>query len=340
MNVGKINRRIVLSVLWVLLLVLAAGAIAEKTTDEHWLPLDYGDPQNWVCMGEENDTAPVDVFLIAPSAFGGKEGSWFMDLSNEKGRSNFIAGVKMEKGIYDQGTRFYAPFYRQVGYNVYSLPEEEGESLKRTAYADVRDAFLYYLDHLNEGRPFILTGFSQGAEMNLRLMKDLFTDEALQKRLIACYALGWRLTGEDTQTWPWLRAAQERTDTGVIISFNSEAENVKESEVVPAGVKTLSINPLNWRTDGVKAEKELNLGACFTDHEGKITDEIPALTGAYLDEERGTLKVTDIDPEVYTATLPTLGPGVYHLYDYQFFYRNLQQNVQDRIQAYLSKTER
>ncbi|MBO5534448.1 MAG: DUF3089 domain-containing protein [Clostridia bacterium] len=340
MNVGKINRRIVLLVLWVLLLVLAAGAIAEKTTDEHRLSLDYGDPQNWVCMGEENDPAPADVFFIAPSAFGGKEGSWVMDLSNEKGRSNFIGTVNMEKGIYDQGTRFYAPFYRQVGYNVYSLPEEEGEALKKTAYADVRDAFLYYLDHLSEGRPFILAGFSQGAEMIIRLMKDLFEDEALQKRLIACYEIGWRLTGEDTQTWPWLRAAQGRTDTGVIISFNSEAENVKESEVVPAGVKTLSINPLNWRTDGVKAEKELNLGACFTDHEGKITDEVQTLTGAYLDEERGTLKVTDIDPEVYTATLPTLGPGVYHLYDYQFFYRNLQQNVQDRIQAYLSKTER
>ena len=82
-------------------------------------------------------------------------------------------------------------------------------------------------------------------------------------------------------------------------------------------------------------------------HEGDLTHynsqnvlSMAALTGAYLDEERGTLKVTDIDPEVYTATLPTLGPGVYHLYDYQFFYRNLQQNVQDRIQAYLSKTER
>jgi len=89
-----------------------------------------------------------------------------------------------------------------------------------------------------------------------------------------------------------------------------------------------------------KAEKELNLGACFTDYEGKITEEIPALTGAYLDAERGALKVTDIDPEIYQATLPILGSGVYHLYDYQFFYRNLQKNVQQRIQAYLSGTER
>ena len=115
---------------------------------------------------------------------------------------------------------------------------------------------------------------------------------------------------------------------------------MKESVMIPAGVKTLSINPLNWRTDSGKAEKELNLGACFTDYEGKITEEIPALTGAYLDAERGALKVTDIDPEIYQATLPILGSGVYHLYDYQFFYRNLQKNVQQRMQAYLSGTER
>ena len=63
--------------------------------------------------------------------------------------------------------------------------------------------------------------------------------------------------------------------------------------------------------------------------------EVPALTGAYLDAARGTLKVTDIDPEVYKATLPILGPGVYHLYDYQFFYRNLQENVSVRIAQYI-----
>lgn len=27
-------------------------------------------------------------------------------------------------------------------------------------------------------------------------------------------------------------------------------------------------------------------------------------------------------------------PGEYHIYDYQFFYRNLQTNVRDRIDAY------
>ena len=329
-------RKVILEALWVLLLIILSCTAMAESTGESRVSLDYSDPQNWAYLGAEDGETMADVFLIAPSAFGGREGSWLLELSNEKGVSNFIGAINMEKGIYDQDTRFYAPFYRQTGYNVTTLPEAAATPLREAAYADAKDAFLYYLDHLNEGRPYILAGFSQGAEISIRLMKDCLGDEALQKRLIACYAIGWRLTEEETRTWPQLRAAQGETDTGVIITFNTEAEEVKDSIMIPTGTKTLAINPLNWRTDGVKADKELNLGACFTDYGGKITEEVPALTGAYLDAERGALKVTDIDPEVYSATLPVFGPGVYHLYDYQFFYRNLQKNVRDRIQAYLS----
>lgn len=328
-------RKIRVAVIWMFVFIMLLGSAAAETSAEIKESLDYSDAQNWVYCGAEDGETAADVFFIAPSAFGGKEGSYLMEFSNEKGRANFIGTVNMEKGIYDQGTRFYAPFYREAGYNVYALPEDEAEPLKQSAYADVKDAFGYYMDHLNGGRPFILAGFSEGADMAIRLMKDCFGEAFLQKQLIACYAIGWRLTEEETREWPQLRPAQGETDTGVIITFTAEAEEVTESAFIPAGMKTLSINPLSWKTDTETAGKELNPGACFTDYEGVITEEIPALTGGYLDGKRGTLKVTDIDPEVYSATLPFLEPGVYHLYDYQFFYRSLQKNVKDRIQAYL-----
>ena len=121
----------------------------------------------------------------------------------------------------------------------------------------------------------------------------------------------------------------------MIVSFNSEAESVGDSLMIPAGTKTLAINPLNWKTDGTAADKSLNLGACFTNYSGEITSEIPELTGAYIDPERGALKVTDVTPEEYPAGLSIFEDGVYHLYDYQFFYRNLQENVKTRIDAFL-----
>lgn len=59
------------------------------------------------------------------------------------------------------------------------------------------------------------------------------------------------------------------------------------------------------------------------------------MTGAYLDPVRGTLKVTDVDESEYAPGFLVNSEGSYHIYDYQFFYRNLQENVNLRVQRYL-----
>ena len=223
-----------------------------------------------------------------------------------------------------------------MGLNVYELPPEDREPYLSAAYEDVKAAFIYYLEHYNEGRPIILAGFSQGADMSIRLLKDCFAEDGVNDLLVACYAIGWSITAEELAEYPHLRFASGEDDTGVIVSFNSEAEAITDSLMIPAGTRTLAINPLNWKTDGTPAGKEENLGACFTDYSGNIVTEIPQLTGAYIDAQRGALKVTDVTPEEYPPGLPIFADGVYHLYDYQFFYRNLQENVGVRLEAYLA----
>ena len=292
---------------------------------------DYSDAANWAYLETENTDKTADVFFICPSVYGGSDDACNMSLSDADTKESFVGAINMEKGIYDADSRFFAPYYRQIGLNVYDMPETDREPYLETAYADVRDAFLYYMDNYNEGRPIVLAGFSQGADMCLRLMKDLFDDEALTDQLVACYAIGWRITEEDVAEYPQLKMAAGESDTGVIVSFNSEAEDITDSLVIPEGTKTFAINPLNWKTDSTPADKSQNLGACFTDYSGEITSEIPELTGAYIDETRGALKVPDVSPEDYPAGLSIFTDGVYHLYDYQFFYRNLQDNVQTRI---------
>ena len=297
---------------------------------------DYSDAANWAYLETENTDKTADVFFICPSVYGGSDDACNMSLSDADTKESFVGAINMEKGIYDADSRFFAPYYRQIGLNVYDMPEADREPYLETAYADVRDAFLYYMDNYNEGRPIVLAGFSQGADMCLRLMKDLFDDEALTDQLVACYAIGWRITEEDVAEYPQLKMATGESDTGVIVSFNSEAEDITDSLMIPEGTKTYAINPLNWKTDSTPADKSLNQGACFTDYSGEITSEIPELTGAYIDETRGALKVPDVSPEDYPAGLSIFTDGVYHLYDYQFFYRNLQENVQTRIDAFTS----
>lgn len=280
----------------------------------------------------------ADLFIVCPTVSMGSDGSTNMDLTDEDDRASFVGALNMELGIYDEYCTVYAPFYRQATLSTYTADAEVSDAALELAYEDVRAAFEYYLERNPDG-PIVLAGFSQGADMVIRLIKDYFDDEELQGRLVAAYAIGWRLTQEECDEYPWLQAAQGEDDTGVVITFSSEAESVTDSLIVPEGTTTLSINPLSWTTTSEVASADLNLGACFTNYDGEITEEIAGLCGAYIDPERGTLKVTGIDAADYPSGLDIFAEGVYHLYDYQFFYRNLQENVGVRLAAYLAAQE-
>lgn len=121
---------------------------------------------------------------------------------------------------------------------------------------------------------------------------------------------------------------------GVVVSFDCEAPELEETFINPAGQRAYTINPLNWRTDGMPADRTENLGACFTRYSGEIKREEAQLCGCFIDEARGVVKVTDIDSADYPPVVPGLPEGAYHIYDYQFFYRNLQENVQARVLAF------
>lgn len=297
---------------------------------------DYGAAENWAYLGigEEKD---ADVFLICPTV--DMRDEWNMSLSDAETKAAFLGALNMERGIYEDRARLYAPYYRQAAMKVYELESSEREPYLKTAYADVSAAFSYYLENDNEGRPIILAGFSQGADMCLRLAAEFFDDGELADRLVAVYAIGWALTEDMTAEYPQLKAASGETDTGVVVSFECEAEYVEDTFIIPKGTKALSINPLNWRTDGTSAAKEENLGACFTDYDGNAVREIPALCGCYIDADRGVLKVTDILSGDYPPVVPGLPDGAYHVYDYQFFYRNIQKNVKARIKAFTEKSD-
>ena len=291
---------------------------------------DYGDPASWAyfALGEDKD---VDVFLVCPLVDTRSERNAY-DL-NDKLKGRFVSALDMEKGIYEDVGRLYSPYYRQMSAGAYRLPEAEREKTKAVAYADVSAAFRWYLDHENGGRPLILAGFSQGAEMCLELLKGFFGDtaegEALRARLVTVFAIGWRVTEADTQAYPQIVPAQGEKDLGTVVSFDCEDGSLTETIILPAGVKTLSINPLNWKTDETPADRSENLGAVMSTG----AEPIPALCGAYIGD-RGQLVVTDVAAGDYPPGLDLFPAGVYHVYDYLFFFTNLKQNLSDRVAAY------
>ena len=289
---------------------------------------DYRDTAAWVYR--ERDAAPdkpADVFFVAPSCSTDPARD-NIDTQDPETREKFKWCVDLEKGCYDTAARFFAPYYRQK-----TLPHYASPMGTYRAYCDVRAAFLEYLEHDNGGRPIVLVGFSQGSEMLLALMKELFARPELQERLVAAYLLGWHISPGEVEQFPQLRAAKGEEDTGVIVCWNTEETGTQDSVFVTAGTRSICINPLNWCTDATPAPAESNAGARFT-LLGEDAPLLPGYCGAVINTARGTLNPT------FTVHTPGLergmlfGPGIYHLFEYLFWYENLRRNVVARIRAY------
>lgn len=295
-------------------------------------PLDYADLQNWAYYGLGEDR-PVDVFLICPTVDIESETN-SLEI-NDKLRESFAYALDLEKGIYEETGRLFSPYYRQMSINAYRLPEEEFGQAESIAYRDISDAFRWYLDNENDGRGLILAGFSQGSEMCLKLLEEYFGTEsaeveALRGQLITVYAIGWRVTEEMTEQYPQIVPASGEDDIGTVVAFDCEDGTLTGTIVIPEGVRTMSINPLNWKTGDTPADKILNKGAVM----GTGAEPVPGLCGAYIGR-RGELVVTDIEKEDYPPGLDIFPEGAYHIYDYLFFFTNLKENLAVRAQAWM-----
>ena len=185
----------------------AADATAAEIAEPSAVP-DYAKEENWAYfgLGEDKD---ADLFLICPTVDTRDE--YNMSMDDEEVKQSFSGALNMERGIYEDNTRMFAPYYRQAAMKIYNLSPEEREPYLELAYQDVSAAFSWYLENKNEGRPIVLAGFSQGADMCYRILKEYFGDSALQQQLVAVYAIGWPMTEQMITEYPQIvPAASER----------------------------------------------------------------------------------------------------------------------------------
>lgn len=155
----------------------------------------------------------------------------------------------VEEHIAQRDCNFFAPYYHQFTFNAINQPDSLFQSEYRKVAAEVCRAFDHYMAHMNQGRPFVLAGFSQGAMLVLDLLRHM--TNAQYSRMIAAYALGYRIAAEDEQCSRIIPATDETTP-GVTISFNSVLSREGRWPLVAKGAVT-SINPVNWKTDNTAA---------------------------------------------------------------------------------------
>ena len=302
---------------------------------------DYADDFAWVAKPGTIDK-PVDVFYVYPTMYGG-DSPRNMDISMPDMRAFAKGLLTAQAGVYSEACNLFAPFYRQQSSVVQKEFSARGgtnmfvDPTFKLGAGDVVEAFDYYLEHLNEGRPFILAGHSQGTMTLINLMLERFDDQELLNRMVAAYLIGFSIPRSFIKEHPWFVPATGETDSGVVITYNTQAPGATGSPVcLPDSV---GINPVNWKTDATKATHEEHLGAVFfDDRTGEVLERIDNFAEVSLNTENGVAEVSNMkNPESERVDLKHLGrwpDGVYHKFDYAFWYNNLKDNVEKRVRAF------
>ena len=321
--------------------LLTSGGITTTLAEANMEP-NYEDDFSWVAKPDAIEK-PVDVFYVYPTIYVA-ETPPNMDISDPELRANANGLLTAQAGVYSPYANLFAPFYRQQSAASQSMEPNNGgkdafaDPTFQTGYKDAERAFDYYIEHLNPDRPFILASHSQGSMVVIELLRNRFQDPELQKRLIAAYPIGYTVKHSDLKKYPWMKQAQGETDTGVIITYNTQGPGAQGSPVLLDDA--IAINPLNWKTDETPASSDECIEAVFfNDRSGEVLEKIPHFAGAHIDTKTGALIVTDMKtPESDQIDLVNMGrwpAEVYHRYDYAFWYNNLKENVKKRIDAYL-----
>ncbi len=163
-----------------------------------------------------------------------------------------------EKNLCGENFRFISPYYHQYTFEAFSGRTKEDTlkflAVKEEVTKEAIEAFRYYMKHLNNGRQFVLAGFSQGAQLSIEIVKAMREEEL--SKMAAAYIIGYRLTAEDL-SHPNIKAAEDETSRGVCISFNSALSEKGIWEMTSGGAATC-INPLNWHRDTTAAVLEYN----------------------------------------------------------------------------------
>jgi len=340
----KRNSYLVLIIAIVMLLGVILSLSMHKDSIE---ASDYASKDNWLAL-PASAQLPVDVFYLYPTTYikQAENDPSICRIDNEPMRAKAAQSMSRQATAFEPVGNIYAPFYRQADpIEALSMSEADRDALLcGEPKADVIAAFDYFINHYNEGRPFILAGHSQGSNMLLYLLGDYMKEHPdVYARMVAAYVIGYSVTEDYLAQNPHLKFANGPDDTGVIISYNTEAPEIGgKNPVIMEGA--LVINPITWTREGTPAAASENLGSIMLNSDGSVVlDEngqymrVMNFADAAVDSDRGALICGTVDADTWAPGNPVFPKGVYHSFDYPFYFFNLRENAKTRVQSYLGE---
>ncbi|MES2882742.1 MAG: DUF3089 domain-containing protein, partial [Bacteroidota bacterium] len=140
----------------------------------------------------KNIDSLADVFFIHPTTYTGAKENWNADINDAAlNAKTDYSSILYQASVFNEHCRVFAPRYRQVHLKAFYTKDAEARKAFDTAYADVKKAFEFYLQHHNNNRPVIIAGHSQGALLCKSLLAEFFDGKPLQQKLVAAYVIGW-----------------------------------------------------------------------------------------------------------------------------------------------------
>lgn len=306
-------------------LLLVVGCCRKAVPQDDVIPPvpDYADSTQWHVAFRN---APVDVFYIISTETGDyatTDGQicHYADTHVDSLRQPMLSEMTGVDKLLCGNLNYFSPYYRQC-----TLESFTSDSLARARFAlsmeDVGNAFDYYIKNKNNGRPFILMGFSQGAMAVIELLKQM--NDEVYSRMVAAYVLGWRVTNNDLAQTSHIRPALDSADLGVTICYNSVRSVDCEIPLISGGNR-IAINPVNWHTDATPAT--------FV---SPISPDTLTIT---LDTISKLLVVDGYTREDYI--LPLIGrEGNYHCLEISLYQNFLKRNIALRAERYVTSVQK
>ncbi|MES2796404.1 MAG: DUF3089 domain-containing protein [Bacteroidota bacterium] len=305
--------------------------------------VDYSKPESWAALPDKIDmadslpqktsiqdgqkNAKVDVFFIHPTIYTYKPTNhyqWNADVND-----SFLNNKTDLSTILNQATAFnglckvYAPRYRQAHYYSFVTENKADSHLAlNLAYSDVKRAFEHYLEYSNGNRPIIIASHSQGTVHAKRLLKEYFDGKELQKKLVMAYIIGISVTPDSFDN---LIPSQNPTQIGCYAAWNTFSKGYYPKWYEKSLINSVCTNPLTWSSTDGYAPYSMNLGGV-----GPKFKFYPELTDAQ--NNKGLLWVNR--PKIPGSFL--VRKKIWHIADINFFWMNIRENVETRINSYFS----
>ena len=352
---------------------------------------DYHNLDHWAAHPNKNDKSNyyptqletpdneplADVFFLHPTTFFGNQ-HWNAPLDHQVSREavNELI-VPGQASVFNNCCRIYMPRYRQATFHSFLFSGKNGEKAWDLAYQDIENAFLHYLEHWNDGRPFFIAGHSQGALHSMRLLETQIEGKELFNQFVAAYPIGFRFPKDKFErSLKQIKPAHHPDQTGCVATFDTYLELGSPSNLLEGRKhwyptkdgkgkwesamfkKPFGINPVTWSIDDVDAtvNAKRHIGGSVVHFEGNRPK--PDVMWAKEPSGIDCTSMTDLFPEQVNTTLKKDGflyvsspkerllkrmllpGGNLHLYDYAIFYADIRANVRVRLNSFLKTVKR